>query len=188
MVPFFKIFGSKWQLAADLGPPQHDHVIEPFAGGAGYSTRWEPKRVTLIERDPVIAGAWSYLIKATPEEILRLPVQVNEIAELENNRKVPEEARNLIGFWLNSGVAQPAKRRSQWARWPCLAASYWGRTVRLQIASQVPKIKHWRIIEGSWENAPDAVAHIDPELSDAALTMMHKNMHAEVLPAEKCLN
>jgi nicotinamidase-related amidase len=35
---------------------------------------------------------------------------------------------------------------------------------------------------------PDAVAHIDPELSDAALTMMHKNMHAELVPAEKCLD
>ena len=35
---------------------------------------------------------------------------------------------------------------------------------------------------------PDAVAHIDPELSDAALTMMHKNMHADIVPAEKCLN
>ena len=35
---------------------------------------------------------------------------------------------------------------------------------------------------------PDAVAHIDPELSDAALTMMHKNMHAEIVPTEKCLD
>ena len=34
---------------------------------------------------------------------------------------------------------------------------------------------------------PDAVAHIDPELSDAALTMMAKNMHAEIVPTEKCL-
>ena len=25
-------------------------------------------------------------------------------------------------------------------------------------------------------------------LSDAALTMMHKNMHAEIIPAEKCLD
>jgi nicotinamidase-related amidase len=35
---------------------------------------------------------------------------------------------------------------------------------------------------------PDTVAHIDPELSDAALSMMHKNMHAEIVPAEKCLD
>jgi nicotinamidase-related amidase len=34
---------------------------------------------------------------------------------------------------------------------------------------------------------PDAVAHIVPELGDAALTMMQDNMHAEILPAEKCL-
>ncbi len=34
---------------------------------------------------------------------------------------------------------------------------------------------------------PDAVAHIDPELSDAALTMMKSNMSAEILPADKCL-
>jgi nicotinamidase-related amidase len=34
---------------------------------------------------------------------------------------------------------------------------------------------------------PDCVAHIDPELGDAALTMMEKNMHAELVPAEKCL-
>lgn len=34
---------------------------------------------------------------------------------------------------------------------------------------------------------PDCVAAIDPELGDAALTMMGKNMHAEILPAKKCL-
>ena len=35
---------------------------------------------------------------------------------------------------------------------------------------------------------PDAVAHIDPELSDAALTMMHRNMSTDIVPAEKCLH
>jgi nicotinamidase-related amidase len=44
-------------------------------------------------------------------------------------------------------------------------------------------VRHFEIVV-----APDAVAHIDPELSDAALTMMNKNMHAEIVPAEKCLN
>jgi nicotinamidase-related amidase len=44
-------------------------------------------------------------------------------------------------------------------------------------------VRHFDVIV-----CPDAVAHIDPELSDAALTMMHKNMHAEIVPAEKCLH
>ncbi|MGV0794632.1 cysteine hydrolase family protein [Mycolicibacterium sp. XJ1819] len=34
---------------------------------------------------------------------------------------------------------------------------------------------------------PDAVAHIDAELSDAALTMMSSNMRAEITPAADCL-
>jgi nicotinamidase-related amidase len=43
-------------------------------------------------------------------------------------------------------------------------------------------VRHFSIVV-----APDALAHIDPELGDAALTMMHKNMHAEIVPAQKCL-
>jgi nicotinamidase-related amidase len=43
-------------------------------------------------------------------------------------------------------------------------------------------VRHFSVVV-----APDAVAHIDPELRDAALTMMQKNMHAEIVPAEKCL-
>jgi nicotinamidase-related amidase len=35
---------------------------------------------------------------------------------------------------------------------------------------------------------PDGVAHIDEELGKAALRMMHQNMRAEILPAEKCLS
>ncbi len=34
---------------------------------------------------------------------------------------------------------------------------------------------------------PAAVAHIDAELSDAALTMMKENMSAEIIPATECL-
>ncbi|MGV0848757.1 cysteine hydrolase family protein [Mycolicibacterium phlei] len=34
---------------------------------------------------------------------------------------------------------------------------------------------------------PDAVAHIEPGLGDAALTMMRTNMSAELIPAAECL-
>ena len=35
--------------------------------------------------------------------------------------------------------------------------------------------------------APDAVAHIDADLGDAALKMMQRNMSAEIVPAAQCL-
>jgi hypothetical protein len=34
---------------------------------------------------------------------------------------------------------------------------------------------------------PDAVAAILPDLGQAALQMMERNMRAEIVPAEKCL-
>jgi nicotinamidase-related amidase len=36
--------------------------------------------------------------------------------------------------------------------------------------------------------APDAVAHIDPSLGDAALKMMQRNMAAELTPAADCIS
>lgn len=43
-------------------------------------------------------------------------------------------------------------------------------------------VRHFQVVV-----PPDAVAHIDPELSDAALTMMKSNMSAEIRPAAECL-
>jgi nicotinamidase-related amidase len=43
-------------------------------------------------------------------------------------------------------------------------------------------VRHYSVVV-----PPDAVAHIEPELNDAALTMMQKNMHAEIVPAAECL-
>jgi site-specific DNA-adenine methylase len=44
MHAFFSYYGGKWKLAERYGPPQQDHVVESFAGSAGYSCYWEPKK------------------------------------------------------------------------------------------------------------------------------------------------
>jgi nicotinamidase-related amidase len=43
-------------------------------------------------------------------------------------------------------------------------------------------VRHFTVVV-----ARDAVAHIDPELGEAALRMMEQNMGAELLPAADCL-
>lgn len=162
MQPFFTYYGGKWRLAERYGPPQHNHVIEPFAGSAGYSCFWEPKKVTLIERDPVVCGVWKYLQRATARELMRLPSNISGVDELP--ARVCQEARSLIGFWFNKGLKAPAIRRANWARHPRYAAFYWSETIKLRLASQVDRIRHWTIIEGEWDEAPDVRAHwhIDP--------------------------
>lgn len=175
MQPFFTYYGGKWRLAQKLGPPQHDHVIEPFAGSAGYSVYWEPKKVTLIERDPVVCGVWRYLIGASQRELMRLPSNISAVDELPAS--VCQEARWLIGFWFNHALSEPATRRSNWARKPSQVAFFWSETIKRRLASQVDRIRHWKIIEGSWDESPNSNAHwhIDPPYDNAAGTTYRHN-------------
>jgi hypothetical protein len=169
MRPAFLFYGGKWKAARHLGRPQREHVIEPFAGSAGFSCYWEPPMVTLVERDPVIYGVWSYLQRTSAEEILRLPANIDSVDELPPS--VCQEARHLIGLWFNRAVAYPVPRRSRWARQPRYAAMFWGETIKLRIASQLPNIRHWKIIHGAWSDAPDIEAHwhIDPPYAQAGV-------------------
>ena len=186
MQPFFLYYGGKWKLAERLGPPQRDHVIEPFAGSAGYSCFWEPKKVTLIECDPVVYGVWKFLQRALPTELMRLPSNISRVDELPS--RVCEEARSLIGFWFNHGLAAPAVRRSNWARSPRYAAFFWSETIKLRLASQVDRIRHWTIIEGSWDQAPDIKAHwhIDPPYHNAAGRLYRYNCIDHAALAKWC--
>ena len=164
MNPLFTFLGGKHQLARRLGRPRYEHVIEPFAGSAGYSVYWAPqyaKRVTLIERDPIIANVWRYLIRVPAREILALPAHIRHVDEL---RGVCEEAKALAGFWFDHGLRLPARGRHRWARRPSERAFFWSETIKLRLASQVELIRHWEIIEGDYHDAPDVVAHwhIDP--------------------------
>ncbi|HEX9834190.1 MAG TPA: hypothetical protein VGA66_14145 [Mycobacterium sp.] len=56
-----------------------------------------------------------------------------------------------------------------------------GRVVKVRHSALDAYVRHFSFVV-----PPDCVANIDPELGDAALTMMHKNMHAEIVPAGKC--
>lgn len=165
---FFNRYGAKRSLANRYGPPRCDHVIEPFAGGAGYSCYWEPPRVTLIDADEEIVELWEYLKAVSPEELLRLPTNIFHLDELP--KQTPKAARTLVGLWLNQNSATRANVRSPWAKDPNRQARYWSETTKHRIASQLERIRHWTIIHGSYEQAPATEAHwfIDPPYSGAA--------------------
>jgi hypothetical protein len=164
--PFFCYYGGKWRAAPKYPSPEHDTIVEPFAGAAGYATRHHDRKVVLVERDPIVAGLWRYLTNVSAKEILSLPAEVpGVVADL----PVCEEARWLIGFWINKSSAAPRNVPSTWMRGGTRPKSYWGKEIRQIIASQVEQIQHWRVVEGSYERAPDlrATWFVDPPYEKA---------------------
>ena len=52
MRPFFGFYGGKWRDAPKHYPfPEHDTIVEPFAGSAGYSVRYSDRNVILGEKE-----------------------------------------------------------------------------------------------------------------------------------------
>lgn len=172
--PFFCYFGGKWRLAPYYAAPQHDTIIEPFAGAAGYSTRYCDRKVLLFDKDPVVCGVWDYLIKVSPAEVLKLPLKFDHVDEI----SVSQEAKYLIGFWLDKGGAKPAKRPSPRMikpSWQHRPKSHWGPEIRERIASQVSRVKHWRVVCGDYTAAPNVAAtwFVDPPYQVAGNVYTH---------------
>lgn len=165
--PFFYYFGGKWRAAPKYPSPQHNLIIEPFAGAAGYSTRYPNKQVKLFDVDPIIVGLWQYLIKATPQEILTLPLI--SLDQSVDDLSVCQEAKWLIGFWLNAAASQPCKSPSAWMRSGRFPGCHWGVKVRERLSRQVTEIKHWTCALSSYTELPneEATWFIDPPYQKA---------------------
>lgn len=170
--PFWRYYGGKNRAAPIYPQPEHDTIVEPFAGAAGYSCRYPDRRVVLVDRSPIIAGLWRYLISTPSAEILAIP-DIPEGGTVDD-LPVCQEARWLAGFWCNNGTVTPCKTPSRWAKNEATEAGGvmhgWTAPVRQRIAEQVDRIRHWQIIEGEYHDAPDIEAtwHVDPPYANKA--------------------
>lgn len=167
MRPFFPYYGSKWNIARYYPHPQRPYVIEPFAGSAGYALFYDCPRVLLCDADPIISGLWSYLIHVTPAEILSLPL-LPEVGDSVDNYNIPQEAKWLIGFWLNRGSATPKKSRTAYSARTDKAQLNWGQRAKERIALQLNGIRGWTVREGSYAKVPSLTGtwFIDPPYGD----------------------
>lgn len=141
MKPFFTYYGGKYRIAPKYPRPKWAELVEPFAGSAGYSVRNHIHRVRLYDVNPKVVATWEYLIKTSPEEILALPTDFDDVRDL----NVCQEAKWLIGWWLNKGTASPRNKPSKWMKSGTRDNSYWGEVVRERIANQVVRIRHWEV-------------------------------------------
>jgi hypothetical protein len=164
----FPYFGSKWNIARYFPAPKHHHVVEPFAGSAGYASFYGASTVTLIDADPIIAGLWKFLKRTTPREIMALP-EMPEAGDNVDNYNIHQEAKWLIGFWLNRGSASPKKSRTAYSARSDRGQLNWSLRAKERIASQLHLLEDWTIIEGSYDQAPNVTATwlVDPPYAEA---------------------
>jgi len=174
MRPFFPYYGSMWNRARYYPAPQHELVIEPFAGSAGYSLFYDCPRVDLFDMDPIVCGVWHYLMNADPAEIMELP-EMPEVGDHVDNYAIPQEAKWLIGFWLNRGSAQPKKSRTAYSARTDKAQLNWSRAAKERIVFQLPQIEFWTVTQGGYERAENADATwlYDPPYQDKGKHYRH---------------
>src|SRR3546814_17471923 len=91
LLPPFPFYGSKYRSITRYPVPRFDRIIEPFAGSASYSIWHGARDVVLVEKDPIIAGLWRYLISVSPDEVRRLPLLPHAGDNVDEHR--PEERR-----------------------------------------------------------------------------------------------
>jgi hypothetical protein len=167
--PFFSYYGAKWTGAKHYGAPRHDLVIEPFAGSASYSTRWECKLVKLYDLSPDICDLWSWLIGCNADDIMRIPDAFEDYSEVLALERGPQL---LARFWVSKGRAEPSNTLSPWYfQWRSANdCRVWGPAVKRRIVDQKPLIDRWTIERKAWWEieVESAHWHIDPPYNNDA--------------------
>lgn len=141
--PLFKWFGSKWQSAKRYPKPQHYLLIEPFAGGAGYSLNHCDKNVVIWDEDKNVAALWRWLINdATQSTIQDIPLNLPVGTDI-RSIGLDTGQQLLLKHWQRTNNVGECWTISPWGNKP----GQWTESTRSRVSEQVSAVKHWRFIE-----------------------------------------
>lgn len=139
--PLFKWFGSKWLSSKTLPKPKFETIVEPFAGGAGYSLRYSSYKVLICESDPHISKLWAWLIhEATEAAIREIPLGVLEGTDI-RSLGLNQGQQLLLKTWQRTNNVGDCWTISSWGNKP----GQWTSNTRARVASEVGAVKHWEV-------------------------------------------
>ena len=175
--PFFSYYGSKWRSIPKYPEPKYDTIIEPFAGSATYALHYSDREIILYEKNEDLVYLWNYLIEATPDEIMSLPVfgEFDHLDEID----VPYGARMLIGYSMQEAGASIRRQFSAWAKDDKKnRMGIWNKDKRKRVAEQIEAINHWKCYHTPQLNLVpnrEATWFIDPPYQDAGYCYKHSS-------------
>ena len=159
----FSYYGAKSKLVRHYPPPQHDLIIEPFAGAANYALRFHERHVLLNELNPRTWNIWNYLLRTSIERVLaEIPLtvvkgqQVSDLVAKDADPGLVEIMRANCN--MGSAGAQVSETVTWFAerKWP---------NVHQRLTHFLPKIAHWVLLpRGDYSQVQwhDATWFIDP--------------------------
>ena len=147
--PPFRYYGGKWRAAMRYPAPKHDHIVEPFAGGAGYSLRYWWLDVTLRDVDATLIRAWHWLQESSARDVMLLGdvrpgMRADEVSACDGARAFATYNTNNASARGRPTFTERAAKtwnrcRVCWSRWP-------------------DRVRHWNIYADNFDAVHDEVA------------------------------
>jgi len=149
----FGYFGAKHALARYYPPPEHQTIVEPYAGAAGYSCYWadQVEQVILLDTFPELVALWHRLQRMTVDELWAIPDPVKGERTVE---PLIAACSAEQGIAVLRGKSRQVTDRMV-AAWP---------RQRKRTEQLLPHIRRWDIRCADAQTAPDihATWFIDP--------------------------
>jgi len=163
--PLFKWFGSKWMAARHYPAPLDGPIIEPFAGGAGYSLRHSNYSVYLAESDSNVLELWQWIIGASPADIQTIPIDTPKGTDI-LSLGLSRGQSLLLKNWQRTNNASDCWTVSPWGNKP----GQWTANCRARVARDIERVRHWKaecndgfaLLESDLANDTSATWLIDP--------------------------
>jgi hypothetical protein len=152
-------YGAKTNIVKHYPTPKYGKIIEPFAGTARYALEHFENEVLLVDKYKVITDIWQWLQQCSPGDIKRLP-RFKSGDNINHHTYDCDAQRYLVGFLVGFGFTTPRDTSIPRLRNQPNGMNY---TIN-KIAASLYKIKHWKIIHGSYEYIENEAAtwFIDP--------------------------
>ena len=166
----YSYYGSKSKLAQYYPAPEHDLIIEPFAGSAAYA--WLHRRrldgsqrqIWLNDLDPKTYSIWNFLTSANAYDIVETYVPNTVVAgqRVSEILSAPEIPVGLVEV-----CRAEANQSTQGAKGvhdviTSMGARCW--KVRRKLLEVIPEVSQWKITNASYETLANVPAtwFIDP--------------------------
>lgn len=162
-------YGSKSKIIDYYPPPKFGKIIEPFAGTARYALKYFDRDVTINDKYDVVVRIWKWLQQCSKEDILRLPEPKLGETIARKDFDCIEQAW-LMGFFINAAPATPRLTVTAFSEGTI-------GTQKKFVASQLFKIRHWRISQLSYDQIENCEAtwFVDPPYINGGHEYKHSN-------------